>query len=133
MRLPIRPTIWPEARCLPDASRQAAKHERQGSLAVWAAALARQLRPRGTLTFILPAALLPAGCAAFASAGCQPTAMLPLWPKAGAAAKLMLLRGVKGGKAPFHVLAGLVLHEDAGGFTAAAEAILRGGRAIRWE
>jgi tRNA1Val (adenine37-N6)-methyltransferase len=114
----------------PDASRHAAKHEREGSLAIWAAALARPVRPRGTLTFILPAALLPAGCAAFAGAGCRPTAMLPLWPKAGTAAKLMLLRGVKGGRAPFRVLAGLVLHDDDGGFTAEAEAILRDGGAL---
>jgi tRNA1Val (adenine37-N6)-methyltransferase len=114
----------------PDASHHAAKHQREGLLAIWAAALGRQVRPHGTLTFILPATLLPAGCAAFAGAGCQPTAMLPLWPKAGAAAKLMLLRGVKGGKAPFRVLPGLLLHDDAGGFTAEAEAILRGGEAL---
>jgi tRNA1Val (adenine37-N6)-methyltransferase len=111
----------------PDASRQAAKRAAADLFSVWAMALARPLRLRGTLTFILPAALLPAGIAAFDSAGCRAAAMLPLWPRAAQAAKLLLLRGVKGGKAPMRVLPGLVLHEADGGFTAEAEAILRQG------
>jgi tRNA1(Val) A37 N6-methylase TrmN6 len=114
----------------PDASRRAAKRAPAELLAVWAAALAHPLRPRGTLTFILPAALLPAGIAAFDGAGCRPTAMLPLWPKAAQPAKLLLLRGVKGAKAPFRVLSGFVLHEPDGGFTAEAEDVLRQGSAL---
>jgi tRNA1(Val) A37 N6-methylase TrmN6 len=99
-------------------------------LQVWAATLAMRLRPRGTLTFILPAALLPACAQAFGVAGCSATAMLPLWMKAGCPAKLVLVRGVKGGKAPFRVLPGLVLHDAAGSFTQEAEAILRHGQAL---
>jgi tRNA1(Val) A37 N6-methylase TrmN6 len=114
----------------PDASRRAAKRGPKGLLAIWAAALARQLKPRGTLTFILPAALLPEGTAAFTAAHCQPTAMMPRWPKPGRPAKLMLLRGVKGGRAPFSMLPGLVLHEAAGGFTPEADAVLREGRPL---
>ena len=45
--------------------------------------LSPRLRSRGTLTFILPAAMLPACAEAFAAAGCPPIAMLPLWPRAG--------------------------------------------------
>ena len=40
---------------------------------------------RGTLTFILPAALLPEAAAAFTDAGCAPTAMLPLVAESRAA------------------------------------------------
>ncbi|MCX7383228.1 MAG: SAM-dependent methyltransferase, partial [Alphaproteobacteria bacterium] len=72
---------------------------------------------------------VPAALAAFACAGCGSLALLPLWPRAGRAAKLVLLRGVKGGRGPFRLLPGLVLHE-AGGYTAAAQAILRDGAAL---
>ena len=115
----------------PDASRQSAKHGPADLLAGWAAALGRQLRPRGTLTFILPAPLLPYAIAAFAAARCPATAVLPLWPKAGAVAKLLLLHGVKDGKAPFRVLPGIVLHETDGRFTSEAEAILRDAAAVQ--
>jgi tRNA1(Val) A37 N6-methylase TrmN6 len=49
------------------------------------------------------------------------------------AAKLVLLRGVKGGRRPFRVLAGLMLHAEGGGFTAEAQAVLREGGGIGWE
>jgi tRNA1(Val) A37 N6-methylase TrmN6 len=109
----------------PDSARDVAKRGTDGLLAMWSQALARPLRPRGTLTLILPAALLTQAVAALAGGGCQPTAMLPLWPRAGRPAKLMVLRAVKGGRSPFRVLPGLVLHTADGGFTSEAEAILR--------
>lgn len=111
----------------PDAGRDVAKRGTDGLLAAWSRVLASVLRPRGTLTFIVPSALLPQAVAAFADAACQPAAMLPLWPKAGRPAKLMMLHGVKGRRSPFRVLPGLVLHTADGGFTAEAEAILRDG------
>jgi tRNA1Val (adenine37-N6)-methyltransferase len=114
----------------PDASRRSAKRAAPGLLTVWATALARKLRQRGTLTFILPAALLPEAAAAFVAAGCAPTAMLPFWSKPRRPAKLLLLRGIKGSHASFDVLPGLVLHATDGSFTAEADAILRGGAAL---
>ena len=113
-----------------NAAREAAKRGGAGAFRLWAATLASRLRPRGTLTFILPAAMLTVCAEAFASAGCPATAMLPLWPRAGRQAKLVLLRGVQGGKTPFRVLPGLVLHDADGGFTQEAEAILRHGKAL---
>jgi tRNA1(Val) A37 N6-methylase TrmN6 len=56
--------------------------------------------------------------------------MLPLWPKAGRACKLLLLRGIKDGRTPFGLLPGLTLHGPDGGFTPEAEAILRGGASL---
>ena len=110
----------------PNASRRVAKQSSQDLLARWAAALAAVLRPRGTLTFIVPAAVQPEATAAFAAAGCRPVSVLPLWPKAGVPAKLVLLRGIKGGRSSFRLLHGLVLHGPDGGYTEAAEAVLRG-------
>jgi tRNA1Val (adenine37-N6)-methyltransferase len=114
----------------PDASRRTAKRAAPGLLAIWATALARPLRQRGTLTFILPSALLPAAATAFIASGCAPTTVLPFWPKPGQPAKLLLLRGIKGSRAPFRVLPGLVLHAPDGSFTAEADAILRGGAGL---
>ena len=56
--------------------------------------------------------------------------MLPLWPKAGVAAKLVLARATKAGRGPFRLLPGLVLHEADGRFTPAADAVLRDGAAL---
>ena len=45
---------------------------------------------------------------------------------------MLLLHGVKGGKAPFRVLPGIVLHETDGRFTPEAEAILRDAAAVQF-
>ena len=114
----------------PERSRRAAKQGGVGLLAVWAVALAAHLRPHGTLTFILPAARMPDGLAAFAAAGCRPAALLPFWPREETPAKLVLLRGIKDRQGPFQVLPGLVLHAPGKGFTPEAEAILRDGASL---
>jgi tRNA1Val (adenine37-N6)-methyltransferase len=119
-----------EGSASPDAARRAAKQSSAALLSLWTAVMACRLRPRGTLSFILPAASLPLAIRTFTDAGCQPAAMLPLWPKAGRPAKLLLLRGVKGGRMPFRVAPGLVLHADDGRFTQEADASLRLGRAL---
>ena len=51
----------------------------------------------------------------------------PLWPRAGAPAKRLIVRARKGVATPFALTAGLVLHADNGDYTAAAGAVLRGG------
>ena len=117
----------------PDPGREEAKRAARGTLAGWTEALARRLRPRGTLTLILPAGGVPEVLAAMAAAGLGGGVLLPLWPKPGRAAKLVLLRGIRGGKAPFRILAGLVLHRAEGGFTVEADAILRDGAALTSE
>ena len=114
----------------PDDRRDAAKRAPTGLFAAWAVALARPLRHRGTLSFVIAAAHLPACLTAFAAAGCGSPTILPLWPRAGVAAKLALLRGVKGGKAGLVLHPGLVLHAADGGFTPGAEQVLRGGTAL---
>lgn len=113
------------------AARETAKRGRPGLLHEWAAALAAALRNGGTLTLIASAASLPDALEAMRAAGCRPTAILPLWPRRGRAAKLLLLRAVKGSRAPLRLLAGLVLHADGGGFSPEAEAVLRDGAAIQ--
>ena len=82
------------------------------------------------MTFVVASAHLPACLAVFTQVGCGTACVLPLWPRSGTAAKLALVRGIKGGRGAFRLLPGLVLHESGDGYTAAADAILRDGAAI---
>jgi len=108
----------------PSAARTGAKVADAALWTDWAAAMARRLRPGGTLTLILPAAMLVDALGAMQSARCGSATIFPLWPRMGEAAKLLLLRTVRGGRGPTRLLAGLALHEETG-FSAAADAVLR--------
>ncbi len=113
----------------PDPLRDAAKRASPGLLARWAAALAAPLRHGGSLSLIVPAAAAADALAALAQAGCGSPALLPLWPHAGEAARIVVVRGVKGGRGGCRVLPGLVLH-DGPAFTAEARAVLWDGAAL---
>ncbi len=114
----------------PDVRRDLSRRAPPELFAAWARSMGRRLRPRGTLTWIVTAAVLPVCIGALSDAGCAPSALLPLWPRAGQSAKLVLLRGVKGGRGGFRVLPGMVLHAEDGRFTLDAEMILRHGGAL---
>jgi tRNA1Val (adenine37-N6)-methyltransferase len=116
----------------PVPAREAAKRATPGLLSAWTRALVAPLRDRGTLTLVLPPGSLPDALTAFVDAGCTPVALFPLWSKPGRAAKLILIRGIKGGRSAFTIAPGLVLHRVQGGFTREAEAILRQGQALPW-
>lgn len=119
-----------DATASPDARRDAAKRAADGLLALWVARLAKSLRPRGTLSLVLPTGRLPEALAAYAAAGCGSASVLPLWPKRDREAKLLLLRGIRGGRASCRVLPGLVLHTPDNRLTDETEAILRQGAAL---
>jgi len=109
----------------PDATRARAKIAPPKLFAGWIGAMAARLRPRGTLTLILPAAATPVCLESLGPAGCGSACLLPLWPRPGQPAKFVLLQAIKGGRGPFRLLPGLTLHGMAGAFTPAAEEILR--------
>ena len=111
----------------PDAGRLLAKQAQGAGLAGWAAALAQPLRRGGSLTLILPAEATSRGLAALQGAGCGSFIVLPLWPKSAQAARLVLLQGRRDRRGPDRILPGLILHQEDGSFTAAAEAVLRHG------
>lgn len=121
------PPYWPGGSAPPDPARRGATHQAGGgaALADWACFLAAALRPRGSLSLILPAARLDAGMAALAAAGCGGTRVAPFWPRQGVPARRVLLQARRGGRGPARIGAGLVLHEADGRFSAAAEAVLR--------
>ena len=110
-----------------DVAREAAKRGAPGLLSVWANALAGCVRHRGTVTLVVAAAVLPECVIALTRSGCGSLAILPLWPRAEVAAKLLILQARRSGRGPARLLPGLVLHEADGGYTEAAKAILRDG------
>ena len=119
------PPYWPGGTPPPGAIRRAATHEAGQGLVDWVAFMAAAIAPRGSLSLILPAARVDLAVAAMRHAGFGAMEMLPLWPRAGIAAKRVLLRARKGARGPAKILSGIVLHEADGRFTRAAEAILR--------
>ncbi|MGC8478072.1 MAG: tRNA1(Val) (adenine(37)-N6)-methyltransferase [Acetobacteraceae bacterium] len=113
-----------------DPAREAAKRAPPGGIGAWATALARRLRPGGSLSLILSAPGVPEAMGALVLARIGSLVLLPLWPRAGRAARLVLLRGIRGGRGAFVQHPGLVLHDADGRFNDAAEAVLRAGDAL---
>lgn len=112
----------------PGALRAAATHRASSGLAPWVHTLAAALRPGGTLTLILPVTLADAAGHLLHRAALPSLTLVPLWPRAGQPAKLVLLQAT-GGPAGTRTTPGLVLH-DGPGYTAAAEAVLRHAQAL---
>jgi tRNA1(Val) A37 N6-methylase TrmN6 len=107
----------------PDAGRALALQDR-GSLGDWLTGGMKRVVSNGTFTTILRADRLNEALTAFGERG---VSVFPLWPRSGEAAKRILIRAVKGSRAPLAILPGLVLHEAGSNYTRAANAILRDG------
>ena len=109
----------------PDPGRRLAHAAAPGLLRRWVASAAQLLKPQGVLTLIWRAdALAEVQCelAEFGGIG-----VLPVYPRADAAAIRALVRAVKSGGGAGVTYPGLILNDQQGKPTAAAEAVLRGG------
>lgn len=113
----------------PDLARARAHHAPATCLDTWVTALSARLKPRGTLTLILPAPALTGAIIALNEQDLGGQTLFPLWPRAAQAAKLFIIAARKGAKSPVKILPGLILHDEAG-ITAQANSILRDGDAI---
>jgi tRNA1Val (adenine37-N6)-methyltransferase len=111
-------------------AKKLAKMAYAGLFAGWIDRLGAALKTGGSLTLIIPVGALTDCLIAMRKAHCAAATLLPLWPKRDREAKLLMLRGVKGGRSGLTLHPGLVLHAEDGSFTPAAEAILRGGAAL---
>jgi len=110
-------------------TRALAMADRAG-LQAWLRACLKRLAPRGRLVLIHRADRLPEVLGALV-AGVGEAEIIPLWPAAdGRPAKRVILRCRKGVKGPATLRQGLVLHDSAGKFTQAADAVLRGGATL---
>jgi tRNA1(Val) A37 N6-methylase TrmN6 len=126
MNPPFNPAQNPSG----DDRRRLAHAATDEMLLQWVGTAARLLRPGGALTLIWRADgltdVLNAMAAAFGA-----IAILPVYPKRGAAAIRVVVRAVKASRGPLALLPGLFLNDAAGKPTAEAEAVLRGGAPLR--
>lgn len=101
-------------------------------LSVWVQVATRRLTPQGWLTMILSADRLPDVMAGF-SPQMGSVAVLPLAARQNRAAGRVIVQARKGGRAPFRLLAPLILHRgdahdgDRESYTPIANAVLRDG------
>lgn len=110
----------------PNAARERALHD-GGRLADWLLAGMGRTVSGGTFTTILRADRLAEALRALPEKG---GVIFPLWPRSGEPAKRIILQFRKGAGAPTTVMAGIVLHETNGRFTAEADAVLRDGASL---
>ncbi|MCU0892951.1 MAG: methyltransferase [Rhodospirillales bacterium] len=128
------PPFMPEGRgnAPPDPAKAAATVEdATAGLEQWLRFCLLMVRPKGTVTLIHRADRLPellAGLAGRLGDVC----IFPLWPSGDGKtpAKRILIRGRRSSGGPVSILPGLVLHEQQGAYTAAAERVLRQGGAL---
>lgn len=109
----------------PDRSVKTAHHESHMPLDRWISKSLLLLKSNGRLVLIHRADRLTDLLAALKSGGCGDIRILPVHPKADAPARRVLIDAGKGRKSPDTLLPPLVLHLPSGGFTDAAEAVLR--------
>lgn len=92
----------------------------------WARFMARMAQPLGVALVVHRAEALPQLLQAFGQRFGALT-ILPLHPREGEPASRVLLRGVKGSRAPLRILRGFTLHGEGNAFTPEAQEILRNG------
>jgi len=104
----------------------------EGGLEAWTAFLLKAVRQGGRITLVHRADRLADLFAALGQ-GAGSFRVRPVQPFSDQPAKRVLVRAVKGGKAPLVLLPPLVLHaRDGAKHTAEAEAILRGEAGLPW-
>lgn len=126
------PFFDPGAGTAPAATRAEARHMQPAAVDLWVRAAATHATPGGEAIFIHAAASLPVLLAAFDRRFGALT-VLPLCPRPGAAATRVLVRGIKGSRAPLALLASRILHADGGrDFLPEFDAIFRGRDRLHW-
>lgn len=115
----------------PDPARRRAHVSDAGDLETWFGAAADMLRHKGLLVAILRADGLARALSALGNAYGGMT-VLPVHPRAEAAATRILLRAVRGSRGPLSIAPGLVLHGADGRFTPMADALHRCEAVVTW-
>lgn len=116
-----------EGEASPDLARDRALRD-EGALGAWLEVGIKRTASGGTFTAILRADRLGEALARLPARGIS---ILPLWPRQGVPPKRVIVQVAKGSGAPLELLPGLVLHEADGHYSAAADAVLRQGEALK--
>ena len=114
----------------PDPLRRLAHAGSADTLQQWVGRAAWLLAPSGTLTLIWRADGLDDVLAAVGKD--FGVTVRPIYPRPDSAAIRVLVRAIKGSRAPLALVPGLTLNDANGRPTAQAEAILRGGAILQW-
>lgn len=116
----------------PESRRAGARHMSRDELDLWVRCAAATARAGGTAVFIYPAEGLAALLSAF-DTRFGAISILPLSPRPDMAATRVLVRGIKGSRAPMTLMGTRCLHGAEGnGFAPQFDAILRGSAALDW-
>ncbi|MEZ5841302.1 MAG: methyltransferase [Hyphomicrobiales bacterium] len=114
-----------QVRHSPNAARERA-HVLEAGLERWLRTATHVLKPGGRLVLIHRAEAL-ADVLAVTAGRFGGLDVVPLYPRAGAAASRIIVTARKGSRAPLRLFGGLMLHEDGSSrYTAAADAVLCG-------
>ena len=116
----------------PSPRRATARHMAEDALDAWIRTAATHAAPGGEIIFIHLADRLGALLDSF-EARFGAITVLPLVPREGEAAHRVLIRGIKGSRAPLTLLASRAVHTASGrNFRPEFEAILRGRDRLHW-
>jgi tRNA1(Val) A37 N6-methylase TrmN6 len=113
-----------QAQISPNQTKALANVEGEGGLQAWMDFARRFLKDGGVLTIIHTADRLADLMEVVGAHHFGSVEIMPFWPKQGRAAKRVILRCRKGGKAATILHAGLQLHEGDGKYTCEADRIL---------
>lgn len=116
----------------PDAYRAGAHMHGDDTEEAWILCALALLRARGSLALIHRADALPRLLTGL-HRRFGDIRVKPVQPRADVPAVRLLIRAVKGSRAPFLLLPPLILHGQDGSFTAEADALHRGEAAIDWQ
>jgi tRNA1(Val) A37 N6-methylase TrmN6 len=117
-------------RAAPDAARASAHVMSQGGLAAWVRFFAAMAKPGALLTLIHRPDCLDE-LLTLLDGRFGDFAVFPLFAKEEEPAPRIIVQAKKGSRAGLSLLQGLVLHHQDGRYTDEAEAVLRGGEALR--
>ena len=114
----------------PISLRNSARSFGPEDLEKWVKVMTALTVPRGSVTVVHRADSLDRLLAAFTDCKIGGIHVAPLYAREGNPASRVIVQGIKGSKAPMQLLRGVVLHDQANGFTAPASSILRQGAAF---
>lgn len=114
-----------------DAGRADARHMDAATLDLWIKTAASAAAAGGEIIFIYPAESLSPLLAGFEQRFGAIT-LLPLAPRAGQPVSRVLIRGIKGSRAPLTLLSSRVLHDEGRAFAPEFDAIFRGETRLVW-
>lgn len=114
-----------------DAGRAGARHMDAATLDLWIKTAASSAAAGGEIVFVYPVQSLAPLLAGFEQRFGAIT-VLPLAPRVGEPVTRLLIRGIKGSRAPLTLLSSRVLHAEGRAFAPEFDAIFRGEASLVW-